>query len=316
MNLSLMKILKQIVVAAVLMLGSIPAFAQQDPMYSQYMFNPLSINPAYAGSRGVLNGALSFRQQWVGFDGAPSTQVVAINSPTRKGKVGLGLEVIADQLGPKKSTAGYLTYAYRMRLGKGKLAFGLGGGLVNYRINWNLIEYKDQTDAFAALNATTRTVPDFKFGVYFNTKKFYVGASATHLNQATYAVAIDSINMNMPATMKMHQFVTAGYAMKINDDLLFSPSVMIRNVIGASTASIDLNLNVKFRDVMWFGVSARSDKAVVAMAMVNLTQKFKLGYSFDVNLNRLRGYQSGTHEIMLGFDLNVFHSDVVNPRYF
>jgi hypothetical protein len=91
---------------------------------------------------------------------------------------------------------------------------------------------------------------------------------------------------------------------------------MIRNVVGSSTASIDLNLNVKFRDVMWFGVSARSEKAVVAMAMVNLTQKFKLGYSFDVNLNRLRGYQSGTHEIMLGFDLNVFHSDVVNPRYF
>lgn len=119
-----MKILKQIVVAAVLIIVSIPALAQQDPMYSQYMFNPLSINPAYAGSRGILNGALSFRQQWVGFEGAPSTQVVAINSPTRKGKVGLGLEVVADQLGPKKSTAGYLNYAYPYAFGQRQIGVG------------------------------------------------------------------------------------------------------------------------------------------------------------------------------------------------
>lgn len=288
--------------------------AQQDPEFSQYMFNPLNINPAYAGSRGLMNGAIVLRKQWVGFDGAPSTQVLSLNTPTPKGKVGLGLEVIADQIGPKRTTGAYLDYAYRLPLGKGKLAFGLGAGVVSYRVNWALIDYKDQADAYNSLGSTSITKPDFKFGVYFNNKKFYIGASATHLNQESYTVVKDSLTFT--ARMSTHSYITLGRAFQITDNLIFSPSIMIRGASGVRQSNADLNLNFKFRDALWVGISMRSEKSMVFMAQYNLTNFFKLGYSYDLTLSKLQTYQSGTHEIVLGFDLNLFQSQVLSPRFF
>ncbi|GAB4138327.1 MAG: type IX secretion system membrane protein PorP/SprF [Bacteroidia bacterium] len=308
------KITYQLLLCGLFLLSFIEMNAQQDPMYSQYMFNPLSINPAYAGSRGVMNGALLYRRQWVGFNGAPNTQVLTLNSPTKKGKVGIGLEVVADQLGPKKTTAAYFTYAYRLQLGKGKLAFGLGAGMMNYRVNWNAVEYKDQNDPYASLSATNNNFPDFKAGVFYNTKKFYIGTSMTHLSEPIYAKAIDTIVK--PSYLRHHGFFTVGRVFQFGSSILFSPSVIVRHVFDYQQSSIDLNLNFKFNDVLWVGVSARSEKAVVAMIQYNITEKLKVGYSLDVSSNKLRAYQSGTHEIMLGFDLNVFKSEVLSPRYF
>src|ERR1041385_2361649 len=222
-------------------------FAQQDPQFSQYMFNPLFINPAYAGSRGIMNGALEMRTQWVGFgDGRPNTQVLAVNTPTKKGKVGLGLEVINDAIGPKNSTGAYFDYAYRIPLGKGKLAFGLGAGVMSYRVNWAKIEYKDNTDGYASLGATSITKPDFKFGMYFNNKSFYLGLSYTHINHEVYAVTQDTFRFT--ARMSSHSFMTIGKAFQLSDNVLFSPSIMLRGVSGIVGGDADLNLNFKFKD--------------------------------------------------------------------
>ncbi len=289
-------------------------FAQQDPQFSQYMFNPLYVNPAYAGSRGVMNGALEFRKQWVGFDGAPTTEDLSINTPTKKGKVGLGLEVINDVIGPQNTSGAYLDYAYRVPLGKGKLAFGLGAGLVSYRVNWNKIEYKDNADGYAQLGATNITKPDFKFGVYYNNKNFFVGASYTHINREVYAVTQDTFKFT--AQMASHVYITAGRAFQLSDNVLFSPSIMLRGVSGFAVGDMDLNLNFKFKDMLWLGLSLRSEKSIVAIAEYNITNHIKLGYSYDMTLNKLRSYESGTHEIVLGFDLNVFQSQVLSPRFF
>ncbi|MGL4598155.1 MAG: PorP/SprF family type IX secretion system membrane protein [Bacteroidia bacterium] len=290
--------------------------AQQDPQYSQYMFNPLSANPAYAGSRGVLNGAVLFRKQWVGFgDGAPSTQVLAINTPTRRGKVGLGLEIVADQIGPKKTTGFYLNYAYRIPLGKGKLAFGLGAGIINSQINWGLISYKDQGDVYSGLGSTSQTFPDFKFGMFFNNKNFFIGASVTHLNESVYGVS--TLNAANTARFRRHAFFTFGRAFSLGSNVLFSPSVMMRGVTGvAAAASADVNLNFKIKNTLWLGLSFRSEKSVIALVQYNITEKFKVGYSYDMTFNGLKRYQSGSHEIMLGFDLNLFNAQVLSPRYF
>ena len=288
-------------------------FAQQDPQFSQYMFNPLYINPAYAGSRGVMNGALEFRKQWVGFDGAPTTMVLAVNTPTKKGKVGIGLEVINDQIGPKSTTGGYLDYAYRFPVGKGKLAFGLGAGMLSYKVDWDKVTYRDGADGYDQLNMVKITKPDFKFGIYFNNKKFYTGLSITHLNREVYTVVKDSLTFT--AKMVPHTFFTIGRAFQLSDNVVFSPSIMTRGV-NATNGDLDLNLNFKFRDALWLGVSLRTDKDFIAMAQYNITKNFKVGYSYDMSMNRLKTYQSGTHEIVLGFDFNLFQSQVLSPRFF
>ncbi|MDQ3109765.1 MAG: type IX secretion system membrane protein PorP/SprF [Bacteroidota bacterium] len=289
-------------------------FAQQDPQFSQYMFNPLYINPAYAGSRGMMNGALGFRKQWVGFDGAPTTMVLALNTPTKKGKVGIGFEVINDQIGPRSTTGGYLDYAYRLPLGKGKLAFGLGAGIVSYKVNFDKVTYKDAADSYNTLGTISITKPDFKFGIYFNNKKFYTGLSFTHLNQEMYSVTRDT--MTFSQKMVPHAFFTIGRAFQISDNVIFSPSIMTRGVASLATTNYDLNLNFRFREVLWLGVSLRSEKSIVAIVQYNITNKFKVGYSYDMTTNRLKSYQSGTHEIVLGFDLNLFQSQVLSPRFF
>jgi type IX secretion system PorP/SprF family membrane protein len=294
--------------------GTERAFAQQDPQFSQYMFNPLNMNPGYAGSRGVMNGALVYRQQWVGFDGAPTTEVLSVNAPSRKGKVGLGLEIINDHIGPKNSTGTYLDYAYRLPLGKGKLAFGLGAGVVGYRIDWNKVTYKDAGDGYDALNVVKLTKPDFKFGVYFNNKNFYICASTTHLNREVYTTIQDSITFK--ATMSPHSYFAFGRAFKLSESFLFSPSVMLRSSNGVRQGTADLNLNFKVKNVLWFGVSLRSEKSLVAMFQYNINDVFKIGYSYDMTMSKLRNYESGTHEFVLGFDLNLFQSQVMSPRFF
>ncbi len=289
-------------------------FAQQDPQFSQYMFNPLYTNPGYAGSRGLMNGALEFRKQWVGMDGAPTTMVLAVNTPTKKGKVGVGLEVINDQIGPKNSTGAYLDYAYRIHCGKGKLAFGLGAGVMSYKVNWGKVTYKDGADGYNQLGSVSITKPDFKFGVYFNNKNFFFGMSLTHLNREVYTVMHDSLTFT--AKMTPHGFTTIGRAFQISDNVLFSPSIMIRGVSGVASRDVDLNLNFRIKDVLWLGVSIRSDKTLIAIAQYNITNHLKLGYSYDMTLSRLAHYQSGTHEVVLGFDLNLFQSQVLSPRFF
>jgi type IX secretion system PorP/SprF family membrane protein len=289
--------------------------AQQDPQYSQYMFNPLAINPAWAGSREMMNGALLMRRQWVGIEGAPKTNVFALSAPTRKGKVGWGLEINTDQIGPKRSSAFYLSYAYRVRIGKGKLAFGLGAGVVNYKINWNEIDYRDENDVFASLSSKNYTVPDVKFGMYYNTKRFYIGLSTTHINTQTIEL-VTTASGTYFTRFRQHAFLTFGRAFELNENVLFSPSVMVRTLPGSSNTTVDLNLNFQIRKSIWAGMSLRSERTVVAMIQYNAGQLLRIGYSYDLALGRLQRVQSGSHELMLGFNLDIFKSETLSPRYF
>lgn len=309
------KYFSKLVVLGALLLSFSSLFAQQDPMYSQYMFNPLSINPAYAGSRGVMNGALVYRQQWVSFPGAPNTQALAINTPLKKNKIGIGLELIRDEIGPKSTIAGYLSYAYRIPVGKGKLAFGLAAGIMSYTMDWSMIEYKDPGEPYAFVPRDKKTLGDFKFGMYFNNKKFYAGLAITHLNNAEYIHFVRD-TLLYTASLSQHLFITSGYAMNIGENFTFNPSIMLRSVVNVKTFTADLNLNMRYKEVIWFGISLRSEKSLIVMAQYNINDKLKVGYSYDAAFGKLAGYHGGTHEIMLGFDLNVFHSDVMSPRYF
>jgi len=310
-----MKKMRYILSALVVFLTTLNGFAQQDPQFSQYMFNPMVINPAYAGSRGVMNGSLVLRKQWVGFDGAPSTEAFAFNTPTKKGKVGLGLQVTADQIGPKSSVGVMTAYSYRLQLGKGKLAFGLGAGVTSYRINWNEIDYRDGGDGYAQLGAESRTLPDFSFGLFYNTKSFYVGLSTTHLNRGVYGIQQDTLDI-VHAHLSPHNFFTLGKAFEISENVIFSPSIMVKSVVPVNVPSVDINMNFQFRNTLWVGLSARSDRSLIAMAQYRITDKLKIGYAYDMSMSALKNHTSGSHELMLGYDIDLFKVKTLSPRYF
>ena len=155
--------------------------AQQDPQYSQYMFNQMAINPAYAGSKEALSATAFIRSQWTGIEGAPKTETFSIHGPLKKKKVGLGFSAIADQIGPKKSFGVLGSYAYRIQIKNGFLSMGLRAGVYQYTYNWADIKYKDQADIYNTNNSTSKIVPTADFGLYYYTNTMYIGYSITHL---------------------------------------------------------------------------------------------------------------------------------------
>lgn len=292
------------------------ASAQQDPQFNQYFFNPLSINPAYAGSRGTLSAVAIHRNQWVGFDGAPSTQAFAIHSPTSNKKMGLGLQIMNDQIGPKNTTSISGVYAYKIRLGKGKLGFGLRASLYNYSFDWNKVTYADGTN-FNGIPRGTETLmtPSFDFGMYYNDNRNYIGFELTHLNQGKLGVQADNINLENTSRQEAQLVFTAGRAFRINRNVTFRPSLLAKTV-NNMPAFLDLNASVLLKEKLWLGMSYRRGYGAVAIVEYNLSPLFRIGYSYDISTTELGIQNGGSHEIFIGYDLNLFKSKIISPRYF
>jgi type IX secretion system PorP/SprF family membrane protein len=288
------------------------SYGQQDAIYSQYMFNPFMINPAYAGSRDALSGTLLFRQQWVGIDGAPSTQTFSMHSPIGNQKLAGGINVVNDAIGPTRNTGAFLTGAYHFKLGKGKLSFGLRGGIYNSRLDRSKLNYDNPADKFNNQGTTNAMAPSFDFGTYYYTSKFYAGFSATHLTQQKFAY--DDYPTDAQVFLKRHFFFATGAAFELGKSTVFKPSVLLKYVDGAPL-NYDVNASFLFKKLFWLGASYRSGNGVTFITEVNVTDFLRLGYSYDLVLNRLKKFTLGTHEIMLGFDLNIKKTKHISPRY-
>lgn len=286
--------------------------SQQDPQYSQYMFNQLAINPAYAGSKEALSTALFLRSQWTGIDGAPTTSTITAHGPLRKRKVGLGFAIISDKIGPKKSTGFLGSYAYRIPIKNGKLAFGVRFGVYNYSYNWSKIEYKDPGDVYNTQNQTSVIVPSADAGIYYYTNTIYLGISATHLTQGRVTKVTNSNGDN--AQLSPHYFFTMGKAWDLSDKLIFNLSCMIKAAKNAPSTG-DLNFSFLLNNRLWVGFSFRSQYGIVAYTQFHINEKFKIGYAYDFGLNRIGRAGGGSHEIMLSYDFNIFKSKIVSPRY-
>lgn len=178
--------MKKILFILIILVLGLKGFSQQDPQYSLYMFNPIGVNPGYAGSRDVLSAVLVHRSQWIGLDGAPKTQAFSLNMPLNKSKMGVGLQIVNDKIGAHTAQTLKGTYAYRLRLGRGKLAFGLSGGILNYNFDWNKIDYQQQEDIIPTQAPESFIIPIVDFGMYYNTKTFYIGAAIESINEAKY----------------------------------------------------------------------------------------------------------------------------------
>ncbi|HMC96747.1 MAG TPA: type IX secretion system membrane protein PorP/SprF [Flavobacteriales bacterium] len=298
--------------AACMALITCSVHAQQDPLFSQYMFNTLAFNPAYAGSADVFTVMALSRHQWVGFEGAPSTQTLLAHSPLPKENMALGFEVLTDKVGPTRQTAAYADYAYRIRTGADtRLAFGLKGGVNLYNADLATLTSVDPDNA--SVNLKGKLMPNFGFGMFWHSPRYYVGLSVPKLLENEIDVTDGAAIVT--ASEVRHYFLMGGYVMDMNREWKFKPSMMLRVVEGAPL-SLDLNANFLLRDRIWFGAMYRVGNAFGVLGQYQVNDQFRIGYAFDLTTTKMGAYNAGTHEIMLNYDLRFMKGRTISPRYF
>lgn len=295
-----------------LLVYSLVGNAQQDAIYSQYMYNHFILNPAYAGSRNAMSGVLMHRTRWVGMDGAPTTSTLSVHSNHNAAGLAWGANLAADRLGPTRNIQFAGTAAYHLRMKKGKLAFGLRLGAFNSSVNAGALEFKDQADIFNTGNRQSVLVPSADLGLYYYTRKFYFSFSSNHVNRP-------DINLDdwAGANFALQNFTTIGmgYAAEINENLTFRPSILLKGVNG-TPANLDINFSALLYKKVWFGIGFRNQTTLSILLDVNITDYMRVGYAYDAFLNRVNLASSGAHEIFIGFDLNTSkEAKTVSTRY-
>lgn len=291
--------------------------AQQDAMFTHYMFNTLAVNPGYAGSRDALTITGLHRSQWVNFPGTPTTQTLTLHAPIKNDKLGLGLSVLNDKIGPTNTTAIYADFAYKIAVGeKAKLSFGLKGG-VNLRNNkLASLELDEQNDQTFAADIKSDVLPNFGFGMYYYTDKYYVGLSTPKLLQNDYKSNTTTGSTSV-ASEQRHYFLIAGTVFPLTDNVKLKPTGFVK-VTEAAPIEGDLTLTALFKEKLWAGVMFRTGDALGLLIGANLTDQLALGYSFDWSYtNKTFKYNAGSHELMLRYDL--IYNDakkIRSPRYF
>jgi type IX secretion system PorP/SprF family membrane protein len=307
---------KKIILFSILLLMTINLYGQQDPQYSQYMFNTLAVNPAYAGSRDVLSATALGRKQWVGLAGAPTSATISADCPFKKEKVGLGIMISNDKIGVQTTTGASLYYAYRIRAKIGTLALGLSGAAMQYRADLTSVALSSNNTVAdpAFQNNVNKILPNFGAGIYFSNDKLYIGLSAPRLIKnviSAYRIGTGLIY----GTQNRHFFAMAGYVFKLSNSLKYKPSVLLKIVEGAPLQA-DINSNIWLHDRIAFGVSYRTKDAVVGMIELQMNHQLRFGYAFDYSLTNLSNYNSGTHEIMIRYEFGYGGKVITSPRYF
>jgi Bacteroidetes-specific putative membrane protein len=285
---------------------------QQEPMYSQYMFNMIHINPAYAGNRAVDNITALYRAQWVGITGAPRTGSITWDRRIEGSNEGIGLQVYNDQLGIEKTTGIQAFYSHRIPFDDAFLSLGVSGGLLNYRANLSETNPLDPTDPLLQ-NDVNGWLPTAGFGMLFATEKWYVGLSVPALLH-TKIDAENQLNQK-DFGANNHYFLTGGYLFTLSEVVKLKPSVLIKAVKGA-TVQYDFNLNGWFHDILGVGVSYRTGDAFVGMVEFQVLPQLRIGYSYDYTISDLKSYNKGTHEIMLRLELGGTSKEAQSPRYY
>lgn len=303
--------MKTIFIISLFML-SFGAYGQQNTIYSQYMFNPFAINPAYAGSRDAINVVLLNRSQWVGLEGAPNTQTVAAHVPMNKNNLAWGINMSHDKLGPNKNLMAAATAAYRLKLSHGTLTFGLRGGVYNTVIDHGMLNFREDNDALDNKQRFSSLVPTFDFGLYYYTERFYAGLSIDHLTKHRFK--FDGLENNQDYFLRRHTFLAAGYVFELDHNILLKPSILIKHA-GQGTLNADFNTNIMFNKLFWLGVGLRNFSSVNFLVDFNVTDYLRIGYAYDMTLNKIKTYSNGSHEVLVGFDFNLKKTTVISPRY-
>jgi type IX secretion system PorP/SprF family membrane protein len=300
----------KIVLSLVLVLALHKSQAQQDPQYTDYMFNTLTVNSAYAGSRGHLTATGLHRTQWVGLDGAPTTQSFSIESPVGN-NVGLGVVLVNDELGPSDEFYLDANFSYTITLNNySKLSFGIKGGGRLLNIDWTKGSYQEQEDVFQQ-PIDNKFLPTVGAGVYWHSETSYIGLSVPNfLTDEHY----DGIQ-NAVAAERLHYFLIAGKVFDLSPTIKFKPAFLGKFVVGAPVIA-DVSANFMFSEVLRLGVAYRWDDSVSGLLGLQIGPKLMVGYAYDATTTRLKNFNSGSHEIMLRFELRSREKQLKSPRFF
>ena len=307
--------MKKLYFIAILALAINELRAQQDPQYTQYMYNMSVINPAYAGSKEALSGGLLYRAQWVGIDGAPTTGTFFLHSPVGR-NVGLGLSVISDKIGPVDETNLYGDFSYTLNLGgENRLAFGLKAGATIHKIDFNTIyptlPQPSPSDPFSVSNNPNSTFLNVGTGVFYYTDKYYIALSVPNMLKSKYL----DFSGRQYGTDVIHYFLTGGYVFDLNPNLKFKPFAMIKSSLHAPT-SFDVSTNFLFYDKLELGATYRLEDSFGAMVNFAITPSLRIGYAYDHVISDIKVVAPASHEVILLFDLNFPKKVSRSPRYF
>ena len=292
------------------------ANAQQDAMYSQYMFNTLAINPAYAGSRNITSATALYRNQWVGIAGAPETATFSIDAPLSNKRMGIGFQAYSDKAGIIKNNGASLSYAYRLRMDKATLSFGMQGGIRQYRADYTSVNLDQNGTTIdpAFANNIDKVLFDVGAGLYYNTDKFYIGFSAMDLLKNKFT-SYESPGMNLGNREEVHLFLSSGVVIPLDQDFKLKPSFLVKAVKGAPIEG-DINATLWIRDIIAVGAQYRTSADLAGMLEFQATPQIRLGYAYDYSTTELRKYNSGSHEIMLRYEFGFKKDKFISPRYF
>ncbi len=290
------------------------AISQQDPHYTQYMLNTMSVNPAYVGSKGHTVLTALGRTQWVGFDGAPDTQTLSYDSPIGYNGLGIGINLVNDKLGPSHETYLDGNISYTIQTGtEGNLAFGLklGGRLLN--IDWTIGNPNaDGNDPLFAQNINNRFLPTFGAGIYYHEPDWYIGLSVPNFLRQEHYDANNSIGEI--AEERLHYFLIAGYVFDINENIKFKPAALAKLVFGAPL-SIDLSANFLFNEKFRLGAAWRWDDSIAFLAGFQASESLHIGYAYDLTTSNYNVANNGTHEVLLRYEI-FKEARMKSPRFF
>ncbi|WP_298500450.1 type IX secretion system membrane protein PorP/SprF [uncultured Algibacter sp.] len=288
--------------------------AQQLPQFTQYMYNTISINPAYAGSRETLSIVGLHRSQWLGLEGGPTTQTISIHSPLRNDRVGIGFSFINDELGYENFTYLYGDFSYTIPIGKkSKLAFGVKGGFTQYSIDQSFLD--EVNDPFF-IGFSNRWTPNMGVGAYLHSNRWYVGLSAPRILNNDY-INTSGDGIDYVALERVSYYFTAGYVFDLSETTKFKPAMLLKATNGAPL-SFDITGNFLFNETFWLGASYRINESAAAIGGIadfQVTKQLRIGYAYEYPISEIRAYTSGTHEVLLMYE--IFKSKrIKSPRFF
>ncbi|MBT8325125.1 MAG: type IX secretion system membrane protein PorP/SprF [Bacteroidia bacterium] len=298
------------IVGVVLVMLSFNSFAQQDPQYTHYMYNTMSVNPAYAGQRETFSVVGLNRSQWVGIEGAPQTQSLALHSPLRNNNIGLGLNIVNDALGPATETFIDGNFAYTVRLDENftKLSFGLKAGVQLLDTDWSKGRFRNPDVAFNENVNLTSLI--FGGGLYLHSRKWYLGVSVPNFLTTQH---YDDFQESL-ATESTHFFLIGGYVFNLSNTTKLKPAFLVKGVSGAPLIA-DVSANMLFNEKVTVGLAWRWDDSISGMAGFQVTEGMYIGYGYDLTTTDLNNYNSGTHEIILRFEFKNY-GKLLSPRFF
>ncbi|GER60132.1 MAG: type IX secretion system PorP/SprF family membrane protein [Olleya marilimosa] len=305
-----MNLKHNIAISTLVFFLTLVSYGQQDPQYTDYMFNTLTVNSAYAGSRGHLTFTGLHRTQWVGLDGAPTTQSFSVDSPIGK-NVGLGVSIVNDRLGPSDEFYLDANFSYTIRVSdERKLSFGIKGGGRLLNVDFNRDNQQVDEDIFQQ-NIRNKFLPTIGAGVYLHSDKSYIGLSVPNFLTSKF---YDEVQNSVSAE-RLHFFLIGGKVFDLSPRVKFKPAFLGKFVVGAPII-VDLSANFMFDDALRLGVAYRWDDSVSGLIGLQVSPKLMIGYAYDYTTTELQDFNSGTHEIMLRFELRTKEKQLKSPRFF